>query len=141
VLPSVKSDLANIEAKVASILDKVNRLPLDAIAEDLRKDLASLDQTLQGVRKLVGNVDAQLVPEIKAAVEDFRRAVTTLDRAVKNADGAFLESNSALQQELRDALQEFARAARSIRVLTDQIERQPSSVIGGKPKQTSGATQ
>jgi paraquat-inducible protein B len=140
-LPSVKSDLANIEAKVASILDKVNRLPLDAIAEDLRKDLASLDQTLQGVRKLVGNVDAQLVPEIKTAVEDFRRAVTTLDRAMKNADGAFLESNSALQQELRDALQEFTRAARSIRVLTDQIERQPSSVIGGKPKQTSGATQ
>jgi paraquat-inducible protein B len=141
VLPSIPSDLANIEAKISGILDKINRMPLEAIGEDLRKDLASLDQTLQSVKKVVDSADAQLVPEIKAAVADFRRTLSTLERAAANADGAFLESNSALQQELRDALQEFTRAARSIRVLTDQLERQPSSVIGGKPKQTSGATQ
>jgi paraquat-inducible protein B len=141
VLPSIPSDLANIEAKISGILDKINRMPLEAIGEDLRKDLASLDQTLQSVKKVVDSADAQLVPEIKSAIADFRRTLSTLERAAANADGAFLESNSALQQELRDALQEFTRAARSIRVLTDQLERQPSSVIGGKPKQTSGATQ
>jgi hypothetical protein len=39
---------------------------------------------------------------------------------------------------LREALQEFTRAARSLRVLGDQLERQPSSVIRGKTESAVG---
>jgi paraquat-inducible protein B len=55
-----------------------------------------------------------------------------------NVNVTLLGPDASAQQELRDALQEFTRAARSLRVLADQLERQPSSVIRGKPDQTSG---
>ena len=42
----VPSGLVDLEAKLASILDKIDKLPLDQIATELKKDLASLDQTL-----------------------------------------------------------------------------------------------
>ena len=57
---------------------------------------------------------------------------------MNSADTSLLGSNAPAQQELRDALQEFARAARSLRILTDQLERQPSSVIRGKTDPASG---
>ena len=57
---------------------------------------------------------------------------------MNSADTSLLGSNAPAQQELRDALQEFARAARSLRILTDQLESQPSSVIRGKTEPTSG---
>ena len=44
----------------------------------------------------------------------------------------------AAPNPLRDALQEFARAARALRGLADQLERQPSSVIRGKTEAMGG---
>jgi len=43
--------------------------------------------------------------------------------------------NAKHAQELRDALQEITRAARSLRVLADYLERQPSSLIWGKTQE------
>jgi paraquat-inducible protein B len=40
-----------------------------------------------------------------------------------------------VQQDLRDALQEMVLAARSIRVLTDYLERHPESLIRGKSEE------
>jgi paraquat-inducible protein B len=61
-LPVVASDLVDLQAKLASILDKIDKLPLDQIAASLSKDLASLDQTLTGATKLIKRVDTELVP-------------------------------------------------------------------------------
>jgi len=61
-----------------------------------------------------------------------------VENAMNNANATLLQPDAATQQELRDALQEFSRAARSLRILTDQLERQPSSVIRGKTDSMSG---
>jgi len=137
-IPVVPSALADLEAKLGGILDKVDRMPLEAIGQDIKKDLENLDQTLTSARKLITNADTQLMPGLKTGVDDLHRALVSFDRAVKNADTAYLQADAAAQQELRDALQEFTRAARSLRVLTDELERQPSSVIRGKPDTTGG---
>jgi len=139
VLPTVPSDLANLEAKLGSIVDKIDHMPLEAIGNDVKKDLESLDQTLVSVRKLVTNADNELVPGLKRDIDELHKTLQTAERAMANANTSLLESNAPAQQDLRDALQEFARAARSLRVLLDELERQPSSVIRGKIEPTGGA--
>lgn len=131
-LPVVPSGLVDLEAKLASILDKVDKLPLDQIAADLRKDLASLDETLTGATRLIKRVDTELVPTVKADLEALRAAIGTLERTIKNADATLLAPDAPVQQELRDALGEFTRAARSMRVFLDYLERHPESPIRGK---------
>ena len=137
-MPVVPSALADLQDKLASIVTKIDRMPLEAIGNDIKKDLENLDQTLASAKKLITNADDKLVPGLKTDVEDLHRTLIAVEKAMNNANASYLESNAAAQEELRDALKEFTRAARSLRVLMDELERQPSSVIRGKPEQTSG---
>ena len=137
-LPVTPSTLANLEDKLASIVDKIDKLPLEAIGNDIKKDLESLDQTLKVASKLINDADAQLVPGLKTAVEDLHSTLVAVERATNNANATLLESNAAAQEDLRNALYEFTRAARSLRVLTDALERQPSSLIRGKSEPSGG---
>jgi paraquat-inducible protein B len=132
-MPVVPSPLAELEDKLASIMGKIDRMPLEAIGDDVKKNLESLDQTLISAKTLLTHADEQLVPGLKTAVEDLHRALGAVERAMNNADASLLRSSAPAQEQLRNALQEFGRAARSLRVLLDELERQPSSVIRGKP--------
>jgi paraquat-inducible protein B len=137
-LPVVPGTLVELEDKLTRVVDKIDKMPLEAIGNDIKKDLESLDQTLKVANKLISDADVQLVPQLKTDLEDMHRTLAAVERAMNSADTSLLGSNAPVQQELRDALQEFARAARSLRILTDQLESQPSSVIRGKTEPTSG---
>ncbi|HET9763926.1 MAG TPA: MlaD family protein [Casimicrobiaceae bacterium] len=137
-LPVVPGTLVALEEKLNRLVDKIDKLPLDEIVGDIRKDLASLDQTLKSAERLVSDADTKLVPELKSTLQDVHRTLAAVERAANSADTSLLGSNAPAQQELREALQEFAKAARSLRLLADQLEGQPSSVIRGKKESTSG---
>ncbi|HUH92133.1 MAG TPA: MlaD family protein [Casimicrobiaceae bacterium] len=137
-LPVVPGTLVALEEKLTRLVDKIDKLPLEAIAGDIKKDLESLDQTLQSAERLVSDADVKLVPELKTALEDLHRTLGAVERAANSADTGLLGSNAPAQQELREALQEFAKAARSLRLLADQLEGQPSSVIRGKTDSSGG---
>jgi paraquat-inducible protein B len=132
VLPAVPSTAQDIEAKLTNIVSKLEKLPLDAIGDDLRKTLVSLDQTLQDASKAVNRLDADVTPGLRTTLEDLRGTIGSVDRVLKNTDATLVGKDAPAQQDLRDALQEITRAARSLRVLTDYLERHPESVIRGK---------
>ena len=138
-LPVVPGPVVDLEAKLASILDKVDKLPLAAIGNDLKKDLEALDQTLQNAKQLLSDVDVQLVPELRSDLEGLHRTLAAVERAMNSADTTLLGADAPAQQELRAALQEFARAAQSVRALTDYLERHPESALRGKSGPTRGA--
>jgi paraquat-inducible protein B len=137
-LPVVPGSLADIEAKLSSILDKIDKMPLEAIAGTLKKDLEDLDETLTDARKLIRNVDTQLVPTLKTDLESLQKVLAKVAHTLDNVDATLLGPDAPAQQELRDALTEFARAARSVRVLIDYLEAHPESPIRGKKDTSSG---
>ncbi len=115
-LPTTPGQLQTLEASVTSILNKLERMPLDQIGNDLRKNLANLDLTLTAARGTLNNADGTLLS-----------ARTTIDNA-----NNFVEPNSAQSQELDNMLIEISRAARSVRVLADYLERHPEALVRGK---------
>jgi len=171
-LPAVPSTATDLEAKLTSIIGKLDKLPYDAIGDELKKVLSTADQVLKDADKAVNHIDADLIPELKTisvelqkvlgtadqmlkgadkavnhldadvtpelkmTLEDLRRATGTADRVLKDTDATLLGKNAPVQQELRDALREIARAARSLRVLTDFLERHPESLLRGKTEET-----
>jgi paraquat-inducible protein B len=137
-LPVVGSSLAELEAKLTSILDKVDKVPLEALGASLKKDLESLDETLGSANKLIKRVDTELVPTLKTDLEALHRTLGSVERTLDNASATLVGPNAPAQQELRDALTEFTRAARSMRQLLDYLERHPESPIRGKVEITSG---
>lgn len=101
-LPTIPGDLEAIEAQVTSIIKKIDRLPLNEIAQDLRKTIAELDRTLAGARQTLDSADRLIQPD------------------------------SLLGAELGSTLDEVKRAARGLRVLVDYLERHPEALIRGK---------
>ena len=134
-LPVVAGGFANIEAKLSSILTKVDNMPLNAIGTEVKDALASLNQTLKDADSLVKNVDAKLVPEGAKTLEDMRTAINSADRVLKNTDTTLFGKDSPAPQDLRDTLQEVTRAARSVRILVDYLERHPEMLIRGKTEE------
>jgi len=137
-LPVVPGTLVDLTMKLASIADKIDRMPLEAIGTTLNKDLESLDVTLAAATKMITNVDEQLVPTLKTDLEALQRVLGNVERTLDNANATMFGPNAPAQQELRDALTEFTRAARSLRVLLDYLERHPESPIRGKSDSKSG---
>ena len=131
-LPVVPSTVQDLEQKLTGIVAKLDKLPLDAIGDDLRKALVSLDQTLKDAGQAVNRIDADVTPGLKTTLDDVRRALGAADRVLNNTDATLVGKDAPAQQDLRDALQEITRAARSLRVLADYLERHPESLIRGK---------
>ncbi len=133
-LPVVPSTVPELEAKITSILAKIDKMQLDAIGADARKMIGTLNQTLKDANKAVNHLDSDVTPELRKTLEEVRRATASADRCCKNTDATLVGKDAPGQQELRDTLQELARAARSLRVLTDYLEQHPEALIRGKEK-------
>jgi paraquat-inducible protein B len=131
-VPTVPSTLPDLEAKLAGILAKIEALPLKAIGADLKKAIETFAKTLKDVDKAVNRIDTGLIPELQSAVADLRRAIDSANRLIESTDATLLGEDAPGQLQLRDALEEIAGAARSVRVLSDYLERQPESLIRGK---------
>jgi paraquat-inducible protein B len=137
-LPVVPSTLPDMQAKLTSILAKLDELPLQAIGAGLKKDLEVLDQTLNDASKLAHHVDADIVPELRTTLDDARRALASTERVMNGTETTLVGANAPAQQELRDALQEVSRAASALRILADYLGRHPEALIRGKTEQKGG---
>ena len=131
-LPTVPGELQGIEQSLTNIVQKLEKLPLEAIGKDLRTALATLNQTLTNADKLAKRFNSDVVPETKGALVEARRALEAAARTFSSADKVFLGTNAPVQQELRDALQEISSTARALRVLVDYLERNPDALLRGK---------
>ena len=131
-LPVVPSTAQDLEQKVTGIVAKLDKLPYEAIGTDLTTALTSLNQTLQDTSKAINRIDTDVTPELKAIVTEVRATIASADGMLKNADATLVGKDAPAQQDLRDALQEIARMARSLRVLSDYLERHPEALIRGK---------
>jgi len=127
-LPVQPGSLQDLETKVNSIIAKIDKMPLEAIGKDVRKSLATLNQTLN-------RIDGETLPEAKATMQDLRKAISTAERVLASTDNTLVGKDAPAQQELRVALQEMARAARSISELAEYLERNPNALIRGKSQE------
>ncbi|MDQ0041442.1 paraquat-inducible protein B [Variovorax boronicumulans] len=124
-LPTVANSLDEIQSQVQEIASKLNKVPYEQIAADLRTTLATLNKTLTSAEQTVTRINNDVTPELAAAMKDVRKTVNTAERT--------LADDSPLQQDMRQTLRELTRAAGSVRVLTDYLERHPESLLRGKP--------
>lgn len=105
VLPTVPTSIQEITRNVTAVLDKVKEFPFDKIGADMTSAIANLDKTL-----------------------------VQADETLKTIDRMFAD-DSAISQELMTSLRELADAARSLRILSDYLERHPEALLRGKEGQ------
>jgi paraquat-inducible protein B len=140
--PTVPTPIEEISSQVSYILTKLTNMPLEQIGKDLRDTVKSTKQLMgapelhEAARKLNA-----ILTETQLMVADLRTGVTpdlaaTLAQAKQSlaAVETTLNEDSPLQVNLNSALVELIAAARSLRALTDYLERHPEALIYGKKK-------
>jgi paraquat-inducible protein B len=105
---------------------------------NVNRQVDPLSENLQGavgdVRKLLQNADGQIQP-VSAKLQDTlvsaRKALDGARTTLANID-TFAAERSAFRIKLDASLEEIAAASRSVRALTEYLERHPEALLQGK---------
>ncbi|MEO0035251.1 MAG: hypothetical protein RLZZ501_1274 [Pseudomonadota bacterium] len=126
-LPTVASDLQELYQQVQAILRKVDRLPIETLGQDAHRLLTSLDSSLKNLDAVMQRTNGEVLPELRDSLKQMRQTVEALQSQTA--------ADAPLQQDSRQALQTLTEAARSLKNLTDTLDRQPESLLRGKKDQ------
>ncbi|MFF7706648.1 MlaD family protein [Pseudomonas sp. NPDC007930] len=119
-IPTVPGSLDKLQEQLQAMVDKLSKLPLNEIGDNLNASLGQLNKTL-------GQVNANTLPELN---KTLAQAQKTLGDA-----GQALGEDSPQRQQISDAMQDLSRTARSVRALTDFLGRHPEALIRGRTQQ------
>jgi len=86
--------------------------------------LESVNNNLRKTEAMFGQINENTLPELTITLKKLQTSLAEIEKGY----GA----DSSTNQDLRKALDELGEAARSIRVLTEYLERHPESLIRGK---------
>ena len=118
VMPTVPGSFDQIQTQITNIVDKIEKIPFDEIGLQLRDSLREANQLLK-------TLDGKVAPEMQQTLEQARQTLRAAEQA--------LGTDGPMQQDLRGTLESVDRAARSLRSLTEGLQRHPQSLLRGKP--------
>ena len=116
--------------------------------------MPKIDEAVVGIHKLATNLDAnitQLSANLQQSSDAARDAMKQASLAMQQADASLKEAEAAMTNirgitdpdsvpfyELSRSLREVSAAARSLRLLSNYVERNPRALIFGKPDSGEG---
>ncbi len=146
IIPTMPTTLTEAKRTVTEILQKVSRLPLEGLIQDVRDtvraygalaqspevldSLRELDSTLASAQQFMSTAKRDIGPAMKALRAFLTNGSVTLDRL--SSVLTTVQPDSPLQRDLRQAMVELRDALRSVRVLADFLESQPDALLRGR---------
>ena len=138
-IPTLPSVAEEFQRDAKEILAKLKKIPFDKIGEELLG-------TTQGANRLVNSPDLKdSLHSLNAALKDVHQLTQTADKEIvklaanleKSLGAATkvleqLEPGAPMAVDVGNAMEELSSAARSIRALTDYLDRHPEALLYGK---------
>ncbi len=143
-------ELPTIPSRFEQISKRLEEIPIDEIfaklthalegidrfvnSPSLKQSVESLSRTVTRAGTLLKKIDLMIDPvatDIKATATAARNALLQAEKTLKNM-GDSVAKDSKLLFELNNTLREVTSAARSIRILTETIEKEPEILIRGR---------
>jgi paraquat-inducible protein B len=151
-------DFRAVIDSLTETVNGVNRLvgspELKSTLRKLDRTVPKIDEALESFTRLANNLDnkvAGLSDNLAQTSDATRQAMQQADMALKQTDAALKEAQAAMTNvreaidpesptfyDLRRTLREVSAAARSLRLLSNSIERNPRALIFGKPENQEG---
>ncbi len=127
-IPTIPGSIDELQLKLASIVNKIDALPLGDLAQHLDGDLVSLHDTF-------GTINADVLPSATDTLGAVRGTLGNVDRV--------LADDAPWRDSVDQTLGEARRTLDSIRSLADYLDRHPQALLLGRPaeKPSTGAPQ
>ncbi|WP_341523823.1 MlaD family protein [Pseudomonas sp. G.S.17] len=116
-IPTIPGSFDKLQEQLQAFVDKLSKLPIDELANNLNGSLSELQKTLK-------QVNGTLLPEMRGTLQQAQKTLHTANDS--------LGEDSPARVQLGQAMDEVQRTARSVRVLTDFLSRHPEALIRGR---------
>lgn len=156
-IPTVPTPLEQAQTALMKIMTAIEKINFDALvtgltqtsnaindlirSQELRRTIASLDAAatnMSATAQSIKNTSDTLNQEVQPAVEDLRKTTAAARAALQQTQDtlaavqATLGPNSPVSYELMQTLEQTSETVRSLRQLTDYLQRNPSAVVRGR---------
>ncbi|MBP5942872.1 MULTISPECIES: intermembrane transport protein PqiB [unclassified Pseudomonas] len=119
VIPTVPGSLEQLQEKLEAMVDKINKLPVERIANNLDGNLVEL-------RKGLTQFNAKTLPGVQSTLADVSKTLQSANST--------LADDSPQREKINETLDELSRMSRSLREFSDYLGRHPESLIRGRPE-------
>jgi paraquat-inducible protein B len=157
-IPTVPTALEQAQVVVTDILEHLRRADLDRVMNEASQSLAAIRNLVTSpqlqasvdnlakaseqlataaasVKRLADNLNTNAAPlaaDLRRAADAATKALGQTQRTLAGMQETF-DRNSPFAYQLNQVLAEIADTSRSLRELADYLQRNPSSVVRGKP--------
>ncbi|WP_174297193.1 intermembrane transport protein PqiB [Sphingomonas bacterium] len=140
-------DVGDLIDQAQGVLAKVNRMPLEQIGANVRGLTANLSRItgspqvsdslthLDATLKQLDGITRQVQPQIGPLMTRLNETASELQQTAAAAKGTLGGGGANQDESLPEAVRQLTEAARSIRSLTDYLDRHPESLLRGKAKE------
>jgi paraquat-inducible protein B len=145
-LKDARNMMRNADAQITRLSDRTDRslAELQALLAEVKGEVDPLAgkarATLDDTRQLVNNLNVRLDPiqsDFAATSAQLRATLKAAEESLAALDDA-TSQNSEFRYRLEIFLTELTAAARSLRSLTDYLERHPDALLRGKTQPIGG---
>mgnify|MGYP000220365452 CR=1 FL=1 len=132
VLPSSQNEELQIFKRVSDIAQRIEQLPFDAIANNLNNSLSSTAQIVEDInkKKIISDINS-LLTNLNGSSDSLTDTITTMQSTLTTIDQA-IAPDSAVHYQLLEMLKDVSAASISMKAFSDQLSRNPSTLIMGR---------
>lgn len=127
--------MGSLQDTLDGIRKLVNSGKLDKVADRTNAVLGEAEQAMRAARQALQNVDSQTLPtfnrNLDRITQDMSQTLQKIQSSLGHLD-RLTAQNSPTQYQLQEMLEEVTAASRSVRSLTETLQRQPTSWLRGK---------
>ncbi len=118
VIPSVPTTMASLKTDFKTVMKRISAIPFEEIGAHLNSSMEK--------------IDTQTLPKVNQSFVEFSKLINDTNALMTSARKNYLDSNAEINRKMLKLLDEMTRTTKSIKHLTDYLERHPESLIKGK---------
>lgn len=135
-LPLMATEImASLQDTLDGIKKLVNSGKLDKTVDNLNNVLAEAEQAVKAAKEAIRQVDNKTLPSVTNSINKITLDLANTLQKIQGSMGQLdrlTAQNSPTQFQLQEMLEEVTAASRSLRSLTETLQRQPTSLLRGK---------
>jgi paraquat-inducible protein B len=147
VLPTIPNPMGEITITAKRILERIDNLPFEATLKDIReaarqvkamtgsesleRAIDNIDESFAEFKRVTASLNGDTLAQLNGVLSQAKETLAKGEAVLDNAGSVLGESAPAVYN-LNRLLMDLQDAARSVKALTDYLERHPDAIIFGK---------
>jgi len=118
VLPTVPGTIETLKSNLKTVLDHIAAIPFDEIGKE--------------VQDILKDIKSGTIPKLDATIDSTDNVMKDAGDSLQALQKNYLDSNAQINKKMIRLLNEVTKTSRSVKNLTDYLERHPDALLKGK---------